>query len=56
MFVLFSYFDQNFIGKFIWKSDFWNFDHETWSQNRNLYSGRHLETVESLIFADMLNR
>ena len=42
---MFSYFEANFIEKFLWESGFSNF-----GQNENRLFGRHFETVQHFHF------
>ena len=43
---MFSYFEPNFIEKFLWESGFPNFGQIEKTQNKNRLFGRHFEMVQ----------
>ena len=47
---MFSYFEPNFIEKFLWESGFSNFGQIEMTRNKNRLFGRHLKRYNIFIF------
>ena len=47
---MFSYFEPNFIEKFLWESGYSNFGQKKMTRNKNQLFGRHFETVQHFQF------
>ena len=57
MCLCFSYFEPNFIEKFLWESGFSNFGQIEMTRNKNRLFGRHFKTVQHfhfLFFSELL--